>query len=78
MSNGTENIYVVVAEHDGCEEMSDQPRHPKGPLVLEQYTEYAGLEKIIKRAAQMSVRHGTTRIARLKFTDLEFKEGKLI
>ncbi len=66
-------IYVVVAENDQPHKMKnrDEPFYDDGgPLVFEQYTKSADLDSIKKRAAQMQIKYGKCRIARLDFIDV--------
>ena len=67
------DIYVVVAENDQPHKMPniDEPFFDDGgPLIFEQYTKYADLESIKKRAEQLTPRYGKCRIAKLKFVDV--------
>lgn len=73
MSEAQDDIYVVVSEHDGY---PDNSSHPCGPLVMEQYTDYANHEDMKTRAARLSYRYGKCRIAKLVFTDEVFEKGK--
>lgn len=66
------DIYVVVAENDQPLKMPNtDPMYfdDGGPIVFEQYTNKADLESIKKRAAQMSLKYGKCRIAKLEFVD---------
>lgn len=63
-------IYVVVMQNDKTIKIKDREyTDDSGPLVFEQYTRYADLESIKKRAKQLEHNYGTSRIAKLVFID---------
>ena len=64
------DIYVVVAENDqeiiiAGKKIIDE----YGQLVFEQYTKFADLESIKKRAESLSKIYGKCRIAKLQFIE---------
>jgi hypothetical protein len=68
----SKDIYVIVADNDKPQYISKENQDyydDGGPLIFEQYTRTADLERIKKRAKQLERRYGHCRIARLVFID---------
>lgn len=65
-------IFVVVADNDQPIEMRSKVFVDEdGPLIFEQYTRQADIDKIMARAKTLSKRFGRCRIARLEFLEPE-------